>query len=68
MEEFTLKGKGLRLEVRRGPSSAAERVLMLFDQQGFSELAQKQPVDGFITDDHPQPAFYVRVRGYLSVK
>ena len=68
VEQFQLKGAGLRLEVRRGPSSSAERVLMLFDEQTPAQLERKQPMEGLITEDNIQPAFYVRLRGYLAVK
>uniref|UniRef100_A0AC34F4U8 CUB domain-containing protein n=1 Tax=Panagrolaimus sp. ES5 TaxID=591445 RepID=A0AC34F4U8_9BILA len=67
VQEFQLKGVGLRLEVRRGPSSTAERVLMLFDEQLPTQLERKQPLEGLITEDHIQPAFYVRLRGYLTI-
>uniref|UniRef100_A0AC35GG40 CUB domain-containing protein n=1 Tax=Panagrolaimus sp. PS1159 TaxID=55785 RepID=A0AC35GG40_9BILA len=67
VQEFQLKGVGLRLEVRRGPSSTAERVLMLFDEQLPTQLERKQPLEGLITEDHLQPAFYVRLRGYLTI-
>ncbi|KAI1718717.1 low-density lipoprotein receptor domain class A domain-containing protein [Ditylenchus destructor] len=66
VDEFGLRGSGLRLEIRRGTNSGAERVFLLFDQQLRGEnWSQKQPPEGFQADD-VQPAFYMRLRGYLT--
>lgn len=64
VEEFHVKGVGMRLEVREGASSIADRVLLLFDAQSRDQLAHKQPRHGF-TNSQLAPAFYVRLRGFL---
>lgn len=68
VDEFGLRGSGLRLEIRRGTNSGAERVFLLFEQQLRGEnWSQKQPEEGFQADD-VLPAFYMRLRGYLTYK
>jgi len=67
VEEFHIRGTGLRLEVRKGSNSMSERVLMLFDEQTTKQLSAKQPAEGFVTQQS-SPAFYIRLRGYLSFK
>ncbi|KAK6728391.1 hypothetical protein RB195_005812 [Necator americanus] len=64
IEEFHMKGVGLRLEVREGASSTSDRLLLLFDSQTRDQLEHKQPRNGFTTTSS-MPAFYVRLRGYL---
>lgn len=64
VEEFHLKGVGLRLEIREGAASTAERLLLLFDSQTRDQLEHKQPRHGFTTSSS-SPAFYIRLRGYL---
>ncbi|VDL82394.1 unnamed protein product [Nippostrongylus brasiliensis] len=46
VEEFHMKGVGLRLEVREGATSTSERLLLLFDSQTSEQLAHKQPSSG----------------------
>ncbi|KIH50126.1 hypothetical protein ANCDUO_19798 [Ancylostoma duodenale] len=43
VEEFHMKGVGLRLEVREGASSTSDRILLLFDSQTRDQLEHKQP-------------------------
>ncbi|VDL63427.1 unnamed protein product [Nippostrongylus brasiliensis] len=64
VEEFHMKGVGLRLEVREGATSTSERLLLLFDSQTSEQLAHKQPRHGYTTFN-ASPAFYVRLRGYV---
>ncbi|KHJ96822.1 Low-density lipoprotein receptor domain class A [Oesophagostomum dentatum] len=64
VEEFHMKGVGLRLEVREGASSTSDRLLLLFDSQTRDQIEHKQPRHGFTTTSS-NPAFYVRLRGYL---
>lgn len=61
-----MRGVDLRLEVRRGATSTSDRVLMLFGEQPSGQLSQLQPIGGFVTQDPENPAFYVRLRGYLA--
>ncbi|XGW21694.1 hypothetical protein V3C99_004566 [Haemonchus contortus] len=62
VEEFHMKGVGLRLEIRAGPSSTSDRLLLLLDSQTHDQLQHKQPRHGFATTSS---AFYIRLRGYL---
>ncbi|VDO50950.1 unnamed protein product [Haemonchus placei] len=62
VEEFHMKGVGLRLEIRAGPSSTSDRLLLLLDSQTHDQVQHKQPRHGFATTSS---AFYIRLRGYL---
>ncbi|CAI4226698.1 unnamed protein product [Auanema sp. JU1783] len=64
VEDFHVKGVGLRLEVREGASSISDRLLLLFDSQTRDQLEHKQPRHGFTTS-LTHPAYYVRLRGFL---
>ncbi|KAK5968264.1 hypothetical protein GCK32_018297 [Trichostrongylus colubriformis] len=64
IEEFHMKGVGLRLEIREGASSTSDRLLLLFDSQTRDQVEHKQPRHGFATTSS-SPAFYIRLRGYL---
>ncbi|KAK6039476.1 Low-density lipoprotein receptor domain class A, partial [Cooperia oncophora] len=64
IEEFHMKGVGLRLEIREGASSTSDRLLLLFDSQTRDQVQHKQPRHGFATTSST-PAFYIRLRGYL---
>ncbi|KAE9419462.1 hypothetical protein Angca_002559, partial [Angiostrongylus cantonensis] len=64
VEEFHMKGVGLRLEIREGASSTSDRLLLLFDSHSRDQLEHKQPRHGFTTSSS-SPVFYVRLRGYL---
>ncbi|PIO61784.1 hypothetical protein TELCIR_16680, partial [Teladorsagia circumcincta] len=64
IEEFHMKGVGLRLEIREGASSTSDRLLLLFDSQTRDQVQHKQPRHGFATTSS-SPAFYIRLRGYL---
>ncbi|CAJ0585248.1 unnamed protein product, partial [Mesorhabditis spiculigera] len=62
--EFSVPGIGLQLELREGASSIGERLLFLNGHQPRELLAQRQPRHGYTTS-LSQPAFYLRLRGYL---
>ncbi|TKR95121.1 hypothetical protein L596_009333 [Steinernema carpocapsae] len=66
VEEFHMQGVGMQLEVRDGPTSTSEKVLVLIDAQSRSQLGLKQPSTGFSTRDHMSPTFYVRIKGYMT--
>ncbi|KAK0422403.1 hypothetical protein QR680_007551 [Steinernema hermaphroditum] len=66
VEEFHMQGYGMKLEVHDGMTSTSERLLFLMDAQSRSQLALKQPTTGYSSSDHTMPAFYVRLRGYLT--
>uniref|UniRef100_A0A158P8P0 CUB domain-containing protein n=1 Tax=Angiostrongylus cantonensis TaxID=6313 RepID=A0A158P8P0_ANGCA len=46
VEEFHMKGVGLRLEIREGASSTSDRLLLLFDSHSRDQLEHKQPSGG----------------------
>ncbi|CAJ0944551.1 unnamed protein product, partial [Mesorhabditis belari] len=64
VEEFDVPGMGVQLEIREGPTSIGERVLLLNGAQAGEQLSHRQPRHGF-TSSLSQPAFYIRFRGYL---
>ncbi|CAD6197604.1 unnamed protein product [Caenorhabditis auriculariae] len=63
-EQFHLKGVSLRLEIREGCCSTSDRLLLLSDQQSRDQLSHQQPRFGYTTS-LTNPAFYIRLRGFL---